>query len=860
LPAVSIDLDQAIPSTTVQDGAAVTEMPDGSVQIDLSGRAAKPDPIDDRFNANLAEKMDDGELAVICTMLLEGIKRDDESRSEHLAMIAEGIKLLALVIETATATSVSSSAPLEGMSTVRHPLLLDACQLFQANAVGELLPAAGPVKVRDDRPQKPKSADMMGHNGGPPLDGANPFSMPQAPQAPAQAAPGIVPTAPPGAGAPGGSPAPPPAAAGQPPAPPMPPGAPGAPPAPGGAPMPAMPVIPEEEERDAIEDALEKDMNHYLTAVDKGYVADTDQMLFKVGFGGLGVKKVYHDPLKRRPLSRSVNIEDFIVSKDVSDLADAERITHRIRMPKSTMRRMQIAGAYRDIELGEPTQQSEESSVEQTKEQVSGVRKSTDPRDLDYEVYECYCELDLDQFAPKQFKNKRLPLPYKVSIEKNTERVMEIRRNWREDDEECLAKQYFVDFPYMRAFGFYCIGLLHLLGNTTKALTALWREFIDSGMFANFPGFLYLKGAGRQLTNQFRVAPGSGIGLDASVDDIRQAVMPLPYKSPDAAFTAFVQHVEELGQRLGGTANTAVAEGRADAPVGTTLALIEQASKPVGAVNRRLHASQAREYELLKERFREDPEAFWRFNKSPAMAWEKEQFLKALEDYNLAPVSDPNNPTKLHRMAKAEAYRQVVMGAPQAFDPKKAILKYTDELGISGVEETLSSAIGQPPPAPPPDPAKMADVQHKQQKAAMDAANAAQDRQADMIKHQRDLADSEAERQNKLALAHIDQGTERLRLASTVAIHADDLQEAREAANIQIASDHASQAHDHMNALESAAQQHGHSMTEDAIAHQRARQTAGEAHQRSKDMAEHQAKLAPKPAAKAATPKKASSA
>jgi hypothetical protein len=252
-------------------------------------------------------------------------------------------------------------------------------------------------------------------------------------------------------------------------------------------------------------------------------------------------------------------------------------------------------------------------------------------------------------------------------------------------------------------------------------------------MFANFPGFLYLKGAGRQLTNQFRVAPGSGIGLDASVDDIRQAVMPLPYKSPDAAFTAFVQHVEELGQRLGGTANTAVAEGRADAPVGTTLALIEQASKPVGAVNRRLHASQAREFKLLKDRFREDPEAFWRFNKSPAMAWEKEQFLKALEDYNLAPVSDPNNPTKLHRMAKAEAYRQVVMGAPEAFDPKKAILKYTDELGIPGVEETLSPAIGQPPPAQPPDPAKMADVQHKQQKAAMDAANAAQDRQADMI-------------------------------------------------------------------------------------------------------------------------------
>jgi hypothetical protein len=293
-------------------------------------------------------------------------------------------------------------------------------------------------------------------------------------------------------------------------------------------------VMPdEEEERDELADALEKDFNHYLTVTDAGWVADSDQMFFKVGFGGLGVKKVYNCPLKRRPISRSIDIEDFIVSKDVSDLADATRITHRIKMPRSTMRRMQIVGAYLDIRLGDPTQVSDQpNSVEQTKAEVSGVQLPTDPRDLDYEVYECYCELDLDEYAPKQFKGKGLPLPYKVTIEKASQRVLEIRRNWREDDPECLPKQYFVDYPYIRAFGFYCIGLLHLLGNTTKALTALWREFLDAGMFANFPGFIYLKGAGRQLSNQFRVAPGSGVGIDASVDDIRQAIMPLPYKSP----------------------------------------------------------------------------------------------------------------------------------------------------------------------------------------------------------------------------------------------------------------------------------------------------------------------------------------
>jgi hypothetical protein len=169
--------------------------------------------VDDKFCADLASKMDDGELNTIANELLEGIRRDGESRREHLEMLSEGFKALGLVIETATATSVSSSAPLEGMSAVRHPLLLEACSLFRANAMGEMLPAAGPVKVRDDRPQKPKSADMMGHNDPPALDGTNPFSTPPAPQAPAQATPGI-PTPQPGVGAPGGSPPHPPAAAG----------------------------------------------------------------------------------------------------------------------------------------------------------------------------------------------------------------------------------------------------------------------------------------------------------------------------------------------------------------------------------------------------------------------------------------------------------------------------------------------------------------------------------------------------------------------------------------------------------------------------------------------------------------------
>jgi hypothetical protein len=170
-----------------------------------------------------------------------------------------------------------------------------------------------------------------------------------------------------------------------------------------------------------------------------------------------------------------------------------------------------------------------------------------------------------------------------------------------------MAKEFFVEFPYDKAFGFYGIGLLHILGNTTKTLTAAWRELIDSGMFANFPGFLFAKGAGRQLTNQYRVGPGQGIGLDVGLAKLSDAVMPLPYKDLGPAFTAFIAHVEELGQRVGGTANTTIGEGRADAPVGTTLALIEQATKPIGAVLKRLHSAQSKEFNCSRSGSRTTP-------------------------------------------------------------------------------------------------------------------------------------------------------------------------------------------------------------------------------------------------------------
>lgn len=795
-PAALVSLGDGKAPPVMDGNAAILEQPDGGAIIDFNPYATAQKPKSDRFDANLALEMDDSDLNKIANELLIGIQNDEDSRKEALSMLATGIKLLGLVIED-EGSSVSTSTAVEGQSTVRHPLLLDSCLLFQANARGELLPAAGPVKIRDDRTTPPSAAGSAPLPNGAPPGGPSPLG------APSPAPPSAL-----GAQAPAGVSPPPPGSS------PFPP------------PMEAPPPIghnqgpPLEEPRDEIAEALQKDMNHYLTTTAKEYYPDTDQMLFKVGFGGLGMKKVYNCPIRRRPVSESINLEDFVVSNALTDLGNAIRKTHKIKMPQSTLRRMQLLGVYCDVPLTQPSQSDSPNEVDQAKANIAGVTVQVqDPKDADYNILECYCELDLDAFAPKQFKGKKLPLPYRVTIEKDSRVVLEVKRNWREDDDQCMAKEYFVEFPFVKAFGFYGLGLLHILGNTTKALTAAWRLFIDSGMFACFPGFLYAKGAGRQLTNQFRVPPGGGVGLDIGMLSIKDAVMALPYKDLPPAFATFMTHVEELGQRMGGSAQIAVGEGRQDAPVGTTLALIEQATKPTGAVQKRLHTAQSQELILLKERFRDDPEAFWRFNKRPAMQWQKEQFIKALDDYDMVPVSDPNNPTSLHRAAKAEWLKQTAIAAPSLLDVKKVFQRSAHLLDISDADDLLAPPA--PPATPPADPAKMADVALKGQKLQADQQTAQQKQAFETQQSQLELADKQAERASKERVAEIQRDTEQLRLAATLAIHSDKTQAAQDALHMKVGSeivraeedrahDAELQAREQAHAAETQQRDHGH--------------------------------------------------
>jgi hypothetical protein len=480
-------------------------------------------------------------------------------------------------------------------------------------------------------------------------------------------------------------------------------------------------------------------------------------------------------------VSESVDAEDLIVSNAATDMYNAARITHRIKMRRSILRRMQISGAYLDIDLSLPMIE-ENNPVDKKKEEIAGVKQTMQrPEDRDYEIYECYCELDLDEFAPKQFKGKGLPLPYIVVLEKESRKILSIRRNWDEDDEECMAKRYFVQFPFIRGLGFYGLGFIHLLGNTTNTLTAAWRLMLDNGMFANFPGFLYAKGFGRQNTNQFRVGPGQGVGLDIGAGArIQDAVMNLPYKETGPSFSTFIEHVEEVGAKLAATADISVGEGKQDAPVGTTLALIEQATKVLDSAHKRLYDAQAEEFKLIVDRFRLDPEAFWRHNKKPTIQWKKDQFLDALEQNELVPVADPNNPTSMHRMAKATVVKTLQQSNEAIYDPIAVDMRI---MRIAGIDP--AGLFRAQPAQPPPDPRMMA-VIAKAKKDAADAQLAQLELQLKAAQAQHGAQNDAADRASQERIEGMKIQIEQLRLWQEQMIHSQEMEHAQQSHQMEL--------------------------------------------------------------------------
>lgn len=660
---VDIQDDQAdIPEIDDEGNILRITHSDGTISIPLDGKSlGTVNPANDgpmEWFGNLAQRIGQDELSRITEELLQGIADDLQSRQEWIEDRALGVKLLGLKIELPNVAGGADGAPVEGMSKVRHPLLLEAVLRFQANARSELLPTDGPVKIRND-----------------------------------STAPNLT--------------------------------------------------------TDQLATALEQDMNHYLTAVATEYYPDTDRMLFMTGFGGDGFKKVYTCPLRNRPVSESIDADDLIVNQSATDLANAQRVTHRVMMRPSVLKRMQILGAYRDIDLGDAViPQSDALQAEEKAQQGLSDNGMRRPLDRERELYECCCELDIAGFEHKHNgKITGLAIPYVVTIDVSSRQALSIVRRFDQETEKLpVARQRFVKFPFVPGLGFYGIGLLHILGNSTNAITAAWREMLDNGMYANFPGFLMQDTGGRQNTNIFRVPPGGGAPVKTNGVAIRDAIMPLPYSTQQMpALMQLVENMAETGRRIGGTAEVQVGEGRADVPVGTTLAMIDQAVKVMNSVHKRMHAAQAEEFQLLKREFREHPETFWQRGCKSKTQWDKSKFLAALDNCNLVPQADPNTSSSSQRLMKVMALQQLQSAYATLFDPIKVVTAIMSAVGWANPEEFFVPKQAQQ--APPPQLIQaQAEMANEKTKADADDKRAT----ADLIEAQ--AANKETE--TKIAVGH----------------------------------------------------------------------------------------------------------
>ncbi len=481
---------------------------------------------------------------------------------------------------------------------------------------------------------------------------------------------------------------------------------------------------------DELAETFERDANYFFTDVMTEYYPDTSHMLlWNVYLGGAGIKKIYRDPLLRRPTSQSVRVEDFIVSDTAKDLKSCSRLTHQVEMRPSLMKRMILAGVYKKM----PTEPSP-TQVNPVSQQVA-AQQGTDPtrdrpEDRPYVVWETQCELDLPEFAPGKFKDEKIPLPYLVTIDKESKEILAIRRDWKEDDPECHRKRLYVKYPYVPGPGFYGTGLLNILGNASSAMTAAWRLSLDCAMFANFPAGLIAKLGGRQNTSDFRQGPGTFTPIETNGKPIGDIVSANPWKDVSAGMLALIDKITSASQAVGGTADVPTAEGIQNVPVGTMLAQIEQSTKVMAAAHRGQYKAQAEEIKLVLDLLRENPEDFWRDNPECRGYWNEQNFIQALNDCHLIPRADPNTPSHVHRVAKALGLAQLI-GIPvfgQVMDARETLTRI-----LTIIREEPARLI-LPPQAPAPampDPnmiaaqAKNTQAQTGVFKAQSDAQNAA---------------------------------------------------------------------------------------------------------------------------------------
>jgi hypothetical protein len=423
-------------------------------------------------------------------------------------------------------------------------------------------------------------------------------------------------------------------------------------------------------------DRVRDDMNYQLTEVMQEYRPEHERALFNLGLCGAAFKKVYFDPTLDRQVSIFIPAEDVIIPYGSSSLLTSERVTHLMRKTKNEVKKLQVAGFYRDIDLGDPVRFPPE--IEKKKAEEDGVSIIDDDR---FQILEIHAEYDLPGYEHED----GIALPYVITIDRGTNQVLAIRRNWTPDDSTYVRRQHFVQYTYIPGFGAYGFGLIHLIGGYARAGTSLIRQLVDAGSLANLPGGLKSRGL-RVKGDDTPIAPGEFRDVDVPSGSIRDNIMPLPYKEPSQVLMALLGNITEEARRLGAISDMKISDMSANAPVGTTLALLERQLKTMSAVQARVHFAMRQEFKLLRSIIRDYTPS--QYDYTPEKADRKAK----REDYDLVeviPVSDPNSSTMAQRIMQYQAAIQLAQGAPQIYDLPALHRQMLEVLGIKNADKLV---------------------------------------------------------------------------------------------------------------------------------------------------------------------------
>ena len=556
------------------------------------------------FDDNIAENMDDDQLAAVADELLGNIDSDLESRKEWADTFVRGLDVLGFKYE-------ERSEPWEGACGVYSNVLAEAAIRFQAETMSETFPAQGPVKTK-----------ILGEETREKLEAAN---------------------------------------------------------------------------------RVKADMNYQLTENMVEYRSEHERLLYNLGLAGSGFKKVYYDPNLGRQVAVFVPAEDVIVPYGASHIETAERVTHVMRKTKNELKKLQASGFYVDVDLGEP--QAYHSDIEERKAEEGGYSLTNDNR---YSIYEVHADIIIDGVDNS---DEGIAKPYIVSIERGSYRVLAIRRNWNPDDALMLKRQHFVHYVYTPGFGFYGLGLIHIIGGYAQAGTSIIRQLVDAGTLANLPGGLKSRGL-RIKGDDTPIEPGSFRDVDVPSGSIRDNIMPLPYKEPSQVLLALLKDITAEGRRLGAVSDMNISDMSANAPVGTTLALLERTLKPMAAVQARVHYAMKQEFKMLKMLMAEYATVEYTYVPTRGDVSAKQSDYMMID---VIPVSDPNSSTMAQRVVQYQAVLQMSQTAPQIYDLPQLHRQMIEVLGVKNAEKLVPTKDDLKPVDPVSE--NMAVLQGKPMKA-----------------------------------------------------------------------------------------------------------------------------------------------